>query len=238
MPSPRTQAALFDWDGTLVDSASATFRCYQRLFDSYGIAFDRQRFAETYAPDWHQTYRQLGLPASAWAEADERWLALYAREGTPPIEGARRALERLAAAGLTQGLVTSGDRRRVEAEVQALGFDRYLKPLICAGEAPRPKPAPDPLLAALERIAVCPAQAVFVGDSPEDVHMARAAGVHAIGVPGGFPNRQALEDARPDHLAASLAAAVDHILARAALPAPLRGNTECGQEPGPACAKS
>ena len=218
MPSGHKQAVLFDWDGTLIDSAGATFRCYQRLFDSYGIAFDRRRFEETYAPDWYQTYRLLGLPERVWAEADARWLALYAREGTPPVTGARHALERIAAAGLTQGLVTSGDRRRVEAELKTLGFDRYLKPLICAGESPRPKPAPDPLLAALARIDVPPAEAVFVGDSPEDVRMAQAAGVCVIGIPGAFPNRRGLEEARPDHLAESLTDAVDHILAHGGTP--------------------
>jgi HAD superfamily hydrolase (TIGR01509 family) len=241
MPSGRTHAVLFDWDGTLVDSAGATFRCYQRLFGSYGISFDRKRFEETYAPDWYQTYRLLGLPEQVWAEADARWLALYAREGTPPVAGARLALERIAAAGLTQGLVTSGDRRRIEAELKALGFDRYLKPLVCAGESPRPKPAPDPLLAALERIDVSPSEAVFVGDSPEDVRMARAAGVCVIGIPGGFPNRQGLQEAQPDHLADSLAAAVDQIFARAGLTAtsapPAPADAGCSDLPGASCPK-
>src|SRR5512138_1289723 len=40
-------AVLFDWDGTLLDSAEAGLRSYECLFASYGIAFDRARFAET-----------------------------------------------------------------------------------------------------------------------------------------------------------------------------------------------
>jgi HAD superfamily hydrolase (TIGR01509 family) len=208
-------AVLFDWDGTLVDSAGATFRCYQRLFESYGIPFDRRRFEETYAPDWYQTYRQVGLPEGVWQEADARWLALYAHEATPPVAGALEAVTRLASAGLSVGLVTSGDRGRVEGEIRAHGWDRLLTALVCAGESPRPKPAADPLFTALRRIDVEPRAALFVGDSPEDVQMARAAGVYVIGIPGGFPNRRALAEARPDHLAGSLAEAAEHILARA-----------------------
>jgi phosphoglycolate phosphatase-like HAD superfamily hydrolase len=56
------------------------------------------------------------------------------------------------------------------------------------------------------------AEAVYVGDSPEDVQMARAAGVTAVGIPGGFPNRDALAAARPDVLEASLTGALDQVL--------------------------
>jgi phosphoglycolate phosphatase-like HAD superfamily hydrolase len=57
-----------------------------------------------------------------------------------------------------------------------------------------------------------------VGDSPEDVAMAKAAGAFAVGVPGGFPNREALAASRPDVLAPSLGEAL-----RALLPSPPGG---------------
>lgn len=38
------RAVFFDWDGTLVDSAAATYRCYERIFRSFGVSFDRERF--------------------------------------------------------------------------------------------------------------------------------------------------------------------------------------------------
>src|SRR5689334_11367542 len=43
----RFAAVLFDWDGTLVDTAEASYRCYVKLFDSYGLSFDREAFART-----------------------------------------------------------------------------------------------------------------------------------------------------------------------------------------------
>ena len=51
---------------------------------------------------------------------------------------------------------------------------------------------------ALERLSLPPAETAYVGDSPEDVAMAKAAGAFAVGVPGGFPNREALAASRPD----------------------------------------
>jgi len=55
---------------------------------------------------------------------------------------------------------------------------------------------------------------VYVGDSPEDVAMARAAGVYSIAVPGGYPNREALLASRPDLLVESLGAILPVILSR------------------------
>ncbi len=44
------RAIVFDWDGTLVDTAEATFLCYRRTLAEYGIDFDRDAFARMYAP--------------------------------------------------------------------------------------------------------------------------------------------------------------------------------------------
>jgi phosphoglycolate phosphatase-like HAD superfamily hydrolase len=82
-------------------------------------------------------------------------------------------------------------------------------------DARRRKPHPDALLLGLERLAVSAARAAYVGDSPEDVEMARAAGVYAVGIPGGFPNRDALSASAPDLLAADLEEAVTTLLSLA-----------------------
>jgi len=207
----RLRAVLFDWDGTLVDSAEASFRCYGRLFASYGIAFDRPLFAATYSPDWYRTYEAVALPREHWSEADSRWVELYGEERVELLPGAGEALARLRQAGVATALVTSGSRARVDREIAGLGATRLFECIVC-GEDARRKPDPEPLRLALDRLAVDPTQAAYVGDSPEDVWMARAAGVRVVGVEGGFPNREALRAAKPDLLAESLAGAVDLLL--------------------------
>jgi phosphoglycolate phosphatase len=205
---PEVAAVLFDWDGTLVDSAEASYRCYVRLFDSYGLGFDRALFARTYSPNWHRTYEAVGLAPDRWPEADQRWLEHYCAEESRLVPGAREALRRLDEAGIAQGIVTSGDRSRVSRELSGLQVERYFRTVVFGGDARERKPHPEALLLALGRMAVAPDRAAYVGDSPEDVEMARAAGVRAVGVPGGFPNREALAASRPDVLAPDLLAAV------------------------------
>jgi phosphoglycolate phosphatase len=211
----RLRAVLFDWDGTLVDSAEGTYRSYVSLFAHFGIAYDRPRFALTYSPAWQRTYRAVGLAEEHWPEADSRWLELYAGEPSALLPGVRPALEELAAAGLLLGLVTSGDRSRVTAELARLGVSQFFRALVCGGDLAFKKPRPEPLLMALDLLAVRPEEIAYVGDSPEDVLMTKAAGGFAVAIPGGFPNHEALADSGPDAHASSLGAAVALLLEEA-----------------------
>jgi len=210
--SESLRAVLFDWDGTLVDSAEASFRCYQRLFTSYGIPFDRDRFVATYSPDWYRTYEAVALPRERWSEADALWVAAYGEERVDLLPGATEGLARLRRAGLSAALVTSGSRPRIDRELALLDVTGFFEHVVCCQDVSSRKPDPAALHLALERLGVEPAAAAYVGDSPEDILMARAAGVRAIGIEGGFPNREALRATEPDLLAADLSAAIDSLL--------------------------
>jgi HAD superfamily hydrolase (TIGR01509 family) len=201
----RFRAVLFDWDGTLVDSADLSYRCYVTAFATFGISFSREDYARTYSPDWHRTYEMVGVPKERYDEADARWIEAYAREATSLLPGARETLESVHERGIAQGLVTSGDRGRVEKEILDLGVASFFSALVCGGDVARRKPDPLPLLTALGQLGVEGRDAAYVGDSPEDVQMARAAGAYTVGIPGGFPNREALLASRPDVFCESLA---------------------------------
>jgi HAD superfamily hydrolase (TIGR01549 family) len=210
---PGLRAVLFDWDGTLVDSAEASFHCYVSVFRALEIPFDRERFERTYSPNWHHTYLAVGLPHERWAEADALWHQAYTTHRNPLVDGARESLERLREAGLSQGIVTSGERQRVSRELDALGVAGFFATTVFGEDAQNRKPHPEALLLGLAHLGIEAVHAAYVGDSPEDVEMARSAGVYAVGIPGGFPNRRQLQASRPDLLAADLAEATVALLA-------------------------
>lgn len=209
---PNLQAILFDFDGTLVDSAEASFRCYQRTFAAFGIEFDRGRYAQTYSPDWLRTYTAVGLPQSSWKAANALWLEHYSCEIAPMIDGVDGVLKAFRSAGLLQGIVTSGTRHRVIRDLEALGIRDLFKVLVCAEDAREKKPHPEALMLALDQIATSTDQAVYIGDSPEDIHMARDAGVFSIAIPGAYPNCEALAAAGADLTVASLPEAARFLL--------------------------
>jgi HAD superfamily hydrolase (TIGR01549 family) len=200
------RAVLFDWDGTLADTAEASFRCYVRMFEEFAIPFDRDTYARTYSPNWYHTFRMLGLDEQHWSRADERWLAHFASEHVELLEGARHVVETLTARGVATGIVTSGSRDRVERELELHGLAQHLTARVYGCELQQKKPHPEGLLLGLERMQVRAEDAVFVGDSPEDIEMARAAGVYSIAVTGGYPNREALLASKPDAFAESIRA--------------------------------
>ena len=206
------KAVIFDWDGTLVDTAEASYRCYVRLFDELGIAFDRQAYARTYSPNWYHTFRQLGLPEERWPHADERWLAHFAEEQVHLIEGVREALRELSDRGIVPAVVTSGSRDRVTREIAAHGLAETIRECVFGTDVAQKKPHPEALHLWISRLAIDAEDAVYVGDSPEDVEMARAAGVYAVAVPGAYPNREALIASGPDAMHESVLDAVRALL--------------------------
>ena len=207
MRGHHVRAVLFDWDGTLADTSDASYRCYVRTFEEFGIRFDRAEFERTYSPDWYHTYRCVGLPEQQWPGADARWLAHFSGEMIELVPGARAALEFLDAHGVKKGIVTSGTRDRIERELAAhgLAFDD----VVCGTDLPERKPHPAGLELCLQRLGIAAEEAVYVGDSPEDILMARAGNVRVVAVRGGYPNARALEAAQPDLLANDLRTAVE-----------------------------
>jgi HAD superfamily hydrolase (TIGR01509 family) len=204
----KLRAVIFDWDGTLVDTAEASYRCYVRLFDELGVAFDREAYARTYSPNWYQTFRALGVPEERWDHADTRWLTHFAEERVELIDGVRDVLRELAGRGIDAAIVTSGSRDRVTREIQAHGLAETIRECVCGSDVAQKKPHPEALQLCIERLRIDPGEAAYVGDSPEDIEMARAAGVFAVAVPGGYPNREALMASRPDAMHASVREAV------------------------------
>jgi HAD superfamily hydrolase (TIGR01549 family) len=198
------RAVLFDWDGTLADTAEASYRCYVRMFAELGIAFDREAYARTYSPNWYLTFQALGLPEEKWSIADSRWLAHFAEEQVELIDGAREVLETLTARGLATGIVTSGGRERVGRELEAHRLTSHLHECVYGSDVKEKKPHPEGLLLCLKRLQIRAEDAVYVGDSPEDIAMARAAGVYSVAVAGTYPNRDALVGAKPDAFTESL----------------------------------
>lgn len=197
------QGVLFDWDGTLIDSYRADASAYLAMFKEMGIAWGIEELQNHYSPDWYQVYRAAKLPRRLWKQADCVWRAHYAKHRPKLISGARPVLEIIRMNHLL-GLVTSGDRDRVARQLREFRLTRLFSARVCSGDTRRRKPHPEPLRLALRQMELEAACCVYVGDAPQDVEMARRAGVRAIGVLGPFPTEKRLRASRPEFLIGSL----------------------------------
>ncbi len=203
MTHKTMQGVLFDWDGTLIDSYGADSSAYLAMFREMGIPWGFEDLARHYSPNWYRVYRAAKLPRARWDEADRAWRAQYAKHSPQLIPGARQVLVRLRRAHHL-GLVTSGDRDRVLRQLRAFRLTQLFGARVCSGDTPQKKPHPAPLRLALRQLCLKASACVYVGDPPEDLEMAKNAGVRAIAVLGPFPTEKRLRAARPDFLLESI----------------------------------
>ncbi len=197
------RGVLFDWDGTLLDSFHADTQAYLQMFHAVGIDWGVEDLLRHYSPDWHHVYRAAKLPRARWEEADRLWMRFYGLQRPGLLPGARRVLRELRRR-FVLGLVTSGSRARVRRQLHRFGLTAHFAARVCSEDAHRRKPHPAPLELALRRMRLRPEVCVYVGDAPQDIEMARRAGVRAVAVLGPFPLHERLRAARPDALLASV----------------------------------
>lgn len=209
-------AIVFDWDGTLVDTLPAITRANIAVMASYGLPYDPVAFRLAYTPDWQTMYVRLGIAADRVLEAGARWVAAYRSEvdAARAFPGAMAALERLADAGYRMALVTAGERDIVIGQLESTGLGRHLPVRVCAGDLPVNKPHPGPLLRALTALGVVDraAETTYVGDSADDMRMARTVGARAVGIPSLMGTGDDLVAAGAMELAPSVADWVDRFL--------------------------
>jgi HAD superfamily hydrolase (TIGR01509 family) len=199
----KIRGVLFDWDGTLIDSYHADSQAYLAMFQELGLAWGLAELEQNYSPDWYAVYRAAGIPEERWGDADRAWRTHYAKHPSQLMNGTRRILDQLAERHRL-GLVTSGDRERVTRQLGEFQLTEVFETHVCGGDTTEKKPRPEPLLLALRQMKIDAERCVYVGDTPEDLLMARAAGVRAIAVLGPFPTEKRLRAAEPEYLLGSL----------------------------------
>jgi HAD superfamily hydrolase (TIGR01509 family) len=204
------RVVLLDWDGTLLDSYAADVRAYLSMFRSLEIDWGVEDLEHCYSPDWYQVYRAARIPRSKWACANRLWRRAYRAERPRLLPGARRVIRQLGR-GFQLGIVTSGSGGRVRQQLRELALARHFSTCVYSEDVSRRKPHPAPLQLALKRLGAEARDAVYVGDTAEDIEMAHRAGVRAIGVFGPFPTAASIRQARPDRLLHSIRELPQHV---------------------------
>ena len=200
--------AIFDVDGTLVDSREILQTAAEAAFADLGMI----------APPYEALRQIVGLSLreGLWqlapeldADQIEALLAHYRRSFQalhkdptfiePLYEGAAALLDRLKRQGWKIAMATGKSRRGVETIMAMHGWADLFDTTHCADDGPG-KPDPAMVEAALQAMGVAPRQAVMIGDTAHDVRMARAAGVRVLGVTWGFHTRDEIEASGADEV--------------------------------------
>lgn len=191
MKAPPT-AVLFDLDGTLADTAPdllAALESLRRQLRLPAMDLDPLRqFVSRGAP----AILEAGLCDLAASERilhRTRYLEAYRSAcwiRSRPFGGIPELLRQLESHGIPWGVVTNKLRWLAEPLMKQAGWAERAGCLVAGDCAARPKPAPDPVLLACQRLRVDPSGVIFVGDDERDVVAGRAAGARTVAAAWGY----------------------------------------------------
>jgi phosphoglycolate phosphatase len=191
---------VFDWDGTIIDSAATIVECIRQSALDIGLEPpERSRASHVIGLGLQDALRQAvpDLPPERYLE----FVALYrrhflAREDSMRLfDGMRELLAELSA-GHRLAIATGKSRKGLQRALQASGLEALFAASRCADET-SPKPHPAMLLEILGELSLAPADALMIGDTSHDLEMARGAGVAAVAVSYGAHPEQALAACGP-----------------------------------------
>ncbi|HZB44829.1 MAG TPA: HAD family phosphatase [Pyrinomonadaceae bacterium] len=182
------RAALWDVDGTLIDSREYHWLSWQGALAAEGFNVTPEQFADSFGRRNDEILRGY-FPAyssediSRVGEAKEvAYRRLVREQGIELLPGVRRWLERLRGEGWQQAVASSAPRANLEVIIEALGLDGFFAAVASAEDVTEGKPDPQVFLVAAARLGVEPGSCVVVEDAPAGTEAARRAGMRSIGV--------------------------------------------------------
>jgi len=203
----RYRLLVFDWDGTIIDSASTIAECIRLAAGDLGLEVPtKEQASHVIGLGLHDALRLAvpGLGAEHITEFVERYRQHFrAREHEMDLFAGMRELVAALSKERALGIATGKSRRGLDRSLDSTGLRPYFKASRCADET-HPKPHPAMLLELMAELEVRAEGALMIGDTSHDLEMARAAGVDALAVTYGAHAEEGLRSCQPRACVASV----------------------------------
>lgn len=198
------RTVIFDFDGTIADTAGGIIRTMQRTLELMGLPMkDEASIRHTIGLPLVRSVSLIGVPDDRIDEGTRIYREQFDIIALPNIHlfnGVLETLDILRGKGISLAIATSRSSRSLEAILAAEGIrDRFLELGTVNGNY-KPKPAPDMCLYLLDRMNAKASETLVVGDTVFDLEMGRNAGCLTCGVTYGNHDRATLLTVRPDYL--------------------------------------
>ena len=197
------RAFLFDFDGLIIDTETASRAGWAWLYREHGFELPEDKWATlvgTIGAPWdpmRHLEELVGSSLDADALNDRRRtheLSLLETEEFRP--GILDYLEEATRRGLRTAIVSSSSNRWIDMHLSRLEHAIHWDAIVAANhDVARAKPRPDLYLEACELIGVAPAEAVAFEDSQNGVRAAKAAGIYVVGIPNDVTRELGLDEA-------------------------------------------
>lgn len=182
-------AAIFDWDGVIVESSAQHERAWRRLAAELGRSVPDGVFRRSFGMKNERVIRDLlGWTADPglldeWSRRKEEWFRqIVSDEGLATVPGTREWLERMRSAGIPCAIGSSTPRLNIELATARLGLEGRFDALVSAEDVSHGKPHPEVFLVAAARLGVDPRRCVVFEDAHVGIEAARSAGMRVVAV--------------------------------------------------------
>ena len=217
-------AAIFDLDGTLVDSYDAHYEAWRLISARHGVEVTIDEYYSHFGRRNEDLLRECWLRAGRGEltldeikELDHEKEAQYRALVThrfPAMEGARDVVYALRAAGFRTAVGSSGPPENVARAIEGLELEGAFDAIVTGRDVVRCKPDPECFLLAAARIGVEPARCVVFEDAPAGIIAAKSAGMHCVAITskGHTPHLQRDADLILPNVRAITVAAITQLL--------------------------
>ncbi len=171
---------IFDVDGTLLDTEAMYMKALDKVLRQHQIKHLYSELTQTFGITSLDALKHLKVPAdliqpilNEWAQAIPEFQPLV-----HVYDGIEKMLSDLNEQPTTQlAIMTSKQTFEFKRDVTPLGLDKYFSQFVFFEDAKRGKPAPDPILVAMDRLNANPEETIYIGDTKFDGQAAHAAGI-------------------------------------------------------------
>ena len=205
---PRYSLIVFDWDGTLMDSAAGIVACIQAASREMGLAAPtNERASHVIGLGLRDSLKFAvpDLPDSKYAAFADLYRKhfLAREEGMNLFPGVPELLAGLHGAGYALAVATGKSRKGLDRALGACGLGVYFSASRCADET-NPKPHPAMLHELMRQLGRAPHELLMIGDTSHDLDMAASAAVDAVAVTYGAHPEDVLRSRTPRGLVGSI----------------------------------
>ena len=182
-------AAIFDWDGVIIDSSEFHERSWELLAEEKGLYLPPDHFKKGFGMkneeiipgylDWTSDPKEINALS---VRKEELYRELIKERGIAPLEGVKAFLDQLKESRIPCIVGSSTPRINIDTIIDSLGFTGYFMDFITAGDVKKSKPDPEVFLLAAERVGYAPGKCVVFEDALMGVEAGKAAGMKVVAI--------------------------------------------------------